>query len=111
MRVRLGPPNTQGTFDGALEGFKKGCWPFIGLDGKFLKSQFKGQLLTTVALDGNNQLFPLVMAYVEKEKQESWTFFLEHLMMELKEDNFTLMSNRQKGLRELVAKVFLMSQH
>lgn len=58
-------------FVGALEGFKKGCRPFIGLDGTFLKSQFKGQLFTTVAFDGNNQLFSLAMAYVEKKKRKS----------------------------------------
>lgn len=41
------------------EGFAKGCRKFIGLDGCFLKSYVKGELLAAIGRDGNNRMFPI----------------------------------------------------
>ena len=46
-------------------GFKTGYWPFIGVDGCFLKGPYKGVLLTAIALDANNSYFPLAYGVVE----------------------------------------------
>ncbi|XP_059660140.1 uncharacterized protein LOC132306663 isoform X1 [Cornus florida] len=45
-------------FEALATGLKKGCRPFIGLDGCHLKGPYGGVLLTATALDGNNGLFP-----------------------------------------------------
>ncbi|WOL04557.1 hypothetical protein Cni_G13278 [Canna indica] len=54
-------------FDALKKGFLDGCRPIIGLDGCFLKTFLRGQLLTVVDTDGNNQMFPISWAVVEGE--------------------------------------------
>lgn len=63
----------------AREGFLASCRRIIGLDGCFLKGLMKGQLLVAVGRDGNNQMFPIAWAIVEKETTESWSWFLKLL--------------------------------
>ena len=65
------------------EGFLVGCRRLIGLDGCFLKGLMKGQLLVAVGRDGNNHMFPIACAVVEKETYESWTWFLQQLKLDL----------------------------
>ncbi|XP_047172633.1 uncharacterized protein LOC124840599 [Vigna umbellata] len=48
--------------------------PIIGLDGAFLKGRHRGELLTTVARDANDQMMPLAYAIVEVENKETWTW-------------------------------------
>ncbi|XP_040372946.1 uncharacterized protein LOC112194351 [Rosa chinensis] len=70
---------------GALkEGFKAGCRAVIGLDGAHLKSCFGGQLLTAVGIDANNTSWVVAYAMVELETKDSWTWFLELLVKDLK---------------------------
>ncbi|XP_017426258.1 uncharacterized protein LOC108334835 [Vigna angularis] len=47
------------------------CRPIIGLDGAFLKGRHHGELLTAMARDANNQMFPLAYAIVEVENKET----------------------------------------
>lgn len=70
---------------GALkENFKNGCRPMIGLDGCFLKGLVKGQLLTAIGRDGNNQMFPIAWAVIAGvENTEHWKWFVESLMVDL----------------------------
>ena len=46
-------------FDSLAHGFLVGYRLVIGLDGCFLKTETKGQLLSVVGRDGNNQMFPI----------------------------------------------------
>ncbi|GKB58759.1 zinc finger, SWIM-type containing protein [Tanacetum coccineum] len=75
-----------------------GLWQsLLGLDGAFMKGPYPGQLLTAVGLDGNNGIYPLAYAILEKETTCSWTWFLECLGDDLgmtKESNFTFISDR-----------------
>jgi hypothetical protein len=43
----------------------KFCRPVICIDGTFLTCKYKETILTVVAADSNNQLLPLVIAFVE----------------------------------------------
>ncbi|KAK1559551.1 hypothetical protein Q3G72_015658 [Acer saccharum] len=89
------------SFEAQRVGFLEGCRPFIGLDGCHLKGPFGGVLLSAVALDANNELFPLVVCICEKETQASWEWFLNNLNIFLKYSagrNLTFMSDRQKGV-------------
>ncbi|CAI9281989.1 unnamed protein product [Lactuca saligna] len=45
-------------FKAIKEGWKIGCHMVIGLDGSFLKGTCKGELLTTIGRDSNNQVYP-----------------------------------------------------
>ncbi|GKB52864.1 reverse transcriptase domain-containing protein, partial [Tanacetum coccineum] len=81
------------------KGFKVYGRDLLGLDGAFMKGPYPGQLLTAVGLDGNNGIYPLAYAIVEKETTRSWIWFLECLGDDLgmtKESNFTFISDRQK---------------
>ncbi|XP_043705319.1 uncharacterized protein LOC122655164 [Telopea speciosissima] len=67
------------SFYACTEGFKKGCRPFIGIDGYHLKGKYGGILLSVISVDGNNVLFPIAFEIVEVECNDSWLFFLECL--------------------------------
>ena len=86
-------------FDSLARGFLEGCRKVIGLDGCFLKTETKGQLLSGVGKDGNNQMFPIAWAVVEGENQTSWTWFIQLLMRDLGISDglgWTIISDQQK---------------
>ncbi|WVZ22321.1 hypothetical protein V8G54_000865 [Vigna mungo] len=76
------------------------CRPFIHLDGCFLKGLYKGELLTAIGRDPNDQMLPLGYAVVEIENKESWSWFLELLIEDLGGTEVgnacTFMSDQQK---------------
>ncbi|XP_078448511.1 uncharacterized protein LOC144717061 [Wolffia australiana] len=101
-------------FESLARGFLEGCRKFIGLDGCFLKSEVKGQLLSAVGKDGNNQMFPIAWAVVEGENEDSWTWFIELLMQDLgifDGIDWTFMSDQQKGLGNAMAKLLPNAEH
>jgi transposase-like protein len=80
---------------GLLQGYR----PIIFLDGCFIKTRYKGQLLVAVGIDPNDCIFPLVVASVEVEDTESWKWFLLTLKNDLDIVNtstWTIMSNKHK---------------
>ncbi|QHN94000.1 uncharacterized protein DS421_17g597510 [Arachis hypogaea] len=82
-------------------GFKEGCRPFLCLDGAFLKGYFGGQLLTAVAQDANNHLFPVAYGVVDAETKTNWKEFLEYLLDDIgdhRQFDWHFMSDKQKGL-------------
>ncbi|CAI9265894.1 unnamed protein product [Lactuca saligna] len=100
---------------GALKrGFAAGRRDFLGLDGAFVKGPYPSQVLSVVALDGNNGIYPLAYAVVESETLNSWTWFLSNLGDDLglgTNSNFTFMSDRQKGLLPAIATLFPCAEH
>ncbi|KAK2638658.1 hypothetical protein Ddye_026453 [Dipteronia dyeriana] len=61
------------------KGWKEGCRPILGLDGFFIKRFHTGQLLTTIGVDPNNQMYPVAYALVESECRDTWSWFLKLL--------------------------------
>ncbi|XP_074301116.1 uncharacterized protein LOC141632468 [Silene latifolia] len=85
------------------EGFLAGCRPIIGVDGCHLKAAYPGLCLVAVGLDGNNNIYPVAWAIVEVQNGESWCWFLRLLMEDFGMEEglgITIMSDRQKGIRE-----------
>ncbi|KAK8663586.1 hypothetical protein V6N13_083398 [Hibiscus sabdariffa] len=70
-------------FSALREGFKMYCRPVVGLDGCFLKGSFKGDILSAVGRDCNNQIFPIAWAVVEVENRETWAWFLNNLQHDI----------------------------
>ncbi|CAN1140271.1 hypothetical protein LINPERPRIM_LOCUS24737 [Linum perenne] len=70
-------------FDSLKSGFLAGCRRFISLDGCFLKGLCKGELLTAVGRDANDQMYPIAWSVVEVESKASWDGFLEQLQLYL----------------------------
>lgn len=96
------------------KGFMAACRPIICVDGCHIKTKYGGQLLTIVGLDPNDCIFPIAMAYVEVEDTNTWVWFLSTLKQDLGLTNTTpwvIMSDRQKGLINVVHAEFPDSQH
>ncbi|KAL0285096.1 UNVERIFIED_CONTAM: hypothetical protein Sangu_2795100 [Sesamum angustifolium] len=100
---------------GALKvGFKYGYRPIIGVDGCHLKGPHGGILLTACGVDPNNSLFPIAYAVVNKESREVWEWFfiiLKHDLNIVRHDEFTFMSDKQKGLIQALDEVLLGSEY
>ena len=47
-----------------------------GLDGCHLKGLFGGQLLTTIGVDANDGMYPIIWAIVESETTQSWKWLV-----------------------------------
>ncbi|XP_023767972.2 uncharacterized protein LOC111916541 [Lactuca sativa] len=90
-------------FKAIKDGWKIGCRRVIGLDGCFLKGQCKGELLTAIDRDANNQNYPIAWAVVEFENKVNWKWFLELVSEDLSLDvgmGLCVISDQHKGLVE-----------
>ncbi|CAM0944733.1 unnamed protein product [Alopecurus aequalis] len=106
-------PRFHGLFiclNASKEGFLNGCRPFIGLDGCLIKLSTGQQILAATGRDGNNNIFPIAFGVVDKEDTASWLWFLTQLKYCIGESgkfgNYTIMSDRQKGLLKAISHVF-----
>ena len=66
-------------FDALKKGWKEGCRPIIGVDGCFLKIYCKGELLTAICRDGNNQILSIAWVVINVENKVNWIWFLQLL--------------------------------
>nr|KAJ0189577.1 hypothetical protein LSAT_V11C800415920 [Lactuca sativa] len=101
-------------FKAIKEGWKIRCRRVIGLDGSFLKGTCKGELLTTIGRDANNQVYPTAWAIVDIENKANWKWFLELLIEDLNLQDgggFTVISNQHKGLLEATKEVLPNVEH
>ncbi|GJR62900.1 calcium/proton exchanger [Tanacetum coccineum] len=101
-------------FFGLKASWLEGCRKVIGLDGCFLTHTCKGQLLTAMGRDANNQMFPIAWAVVGVENKNNWTWFLSLLSDDLNLDHgarLTVISDGHKGLLEAVKIWLLDAEH
>ncbi|RYR65838.1 hypothetical protein Ahy_A03g011758 [Arachis hypogaea] len=57
---------------GCKMGFKAGCHFLIGLDGAFLKTQFGGQILASMAQDANHHIYMISWAIDLELRGQLW---------------------------------------
>ncbi|XP_049349465.1 uncharacterized protein LOC125814043 [Solanum verrucosum] len=55
------------------------CLMVIAVDGTHLHGKYEGVLLSVVAQDTENHVYPIAFCVVDKENDASWTFFFEKL--------------------------------
>ena len=90
----------------------KFCRPIIIIDATFLKNYHRGTLFTAVAMDANEQCFPLAFGVGDSESNESWLNFLSTLKAAIGErPRQVIVSDRNNGICNAVAKVFPNSAH
>ncbi|XP_047263831.1 uncharacterized protein LOC107858381 [Capsicum annuum] len=96
-------------FAACKDDFRVGCRKIVGVDGCWLKdSMYGAQLHAAVGLDGNNNIFPIDYAIVEKECKDTWQWFLNYLAIDIEIEEqylWTFMSEKQKGLLQAFAEV------
>ena len=81
---------------------KVGFLGSVGLDGCHLKGKFGGHILLATIRDGNDNIFPIVLAIVEQENKDSWGWFLQIFADDigrLDELNLVFISDRQKVIQ------------
>ena len=87
-------------FDACKRGFLAGCRNVIGIDGCFFKGTCNGELICTIGRDANDQIYPVAWAVVEKETENSWTWFLGLLQKDLQipigGNGWVIISDQQK---------------
>ena len=72
-----------------------------GVDGCFIKLSTGQQILAATGRDGNNNIYPIAFAVVDKEDTNSWTWFLSELKIAIGGESgrfgyYTIISDRQK---------------
>ena len=79
----------------------------IDLDGAFLKGGCKGEPLTCISKNENNQMYPIAWAVVDKETKKTWSWFLKcirHDLELIEGEELTLKYDMQKVLLPLFHK-------
>ena len=61
----------------SIEGFKH-CRSIISIDATFMYKKYQEKLMIATAVNGNNQIFSLVFAIVDKESIDTWGWFLAY---------------------------------
>ncbi|VFR01019.1 unnamed protein product [Cuscuta campestris] len=67
------------SFITSIDGFKY-YFPVISVDGTHLYGKYKGVLLLAVTMTTNHEIYPLAYSLVDKEDEDSWSWFMMHLM-------------------------------
>ncbi|KAL3648622.1 hypothetical protein CASFOL_005025 [Castilleja foliolosa] len=91
----------------SIKGFNEYCRPVIVVDGTFLKGKSKGVLFVAVTKDGNEQVFPLAFGLADKEKDDSWVWFMQQLRNAFScRENLIIVSDRHQSIKNAVQQVF-----
>lgn len=71
----------------------------ISVDGTYLKGNYGDILLSVVALDANNEVFPIAFVVVSVEYKANWSYFLwnlYHIVKDSSKSDWIIISYRQK---------------
>ncbi|PIA30014.1 hypothetical protein AQUCO_05700012v1 [Aquilegia coerulea] len=101
------------TYGISVRVYKKNLRPVVIVDGTFLKGRYPGTILSAIAVDGNNHVFPLAFAVVMKEKNDSWDWFFTKLRDHVVgvDHQFILLSDRHKSIIQGVPKILPNAVH
>ena len=91
----------------SVRAFSQYLRPVICIDAAFLKGRYLGHLFIAVALDGNNQIYPIGFGVGKKEDHDTWCWFL----MRIKEcipdlSELAIISDRHHAIYSAMAEVF-----
>ncbi|XP_070028650.1 uncharacterized protein [Nicotiana sylvestris] len=79
------------------------CRPVVVVDGTFLKSAYRGIMLTTSTMDAAGTIFPLAYVVVDSENDASWKWSLSnsrrHMVKKLQSRSYTLDEFNERMLK------------
>ena len=81
------------------------CRPVVLVDGTFLTGKYRGTLMMAAAVDPEDQIVPMAFALAEGENNESWSWFMRLLRVQVLGPSRTicLISDRHLGFLNAVA--------
>ncbi|KAH0679461.1 hypothetical protein KY284_020546 [Solanum tuberosum] len=84
----------------------------IAVDGTFLRSKYGGVLLSAVAQDAENHIFPVAFCVVDSECDASYRYFFEQLRsFVLDTPELCIISDRHQSIRKMVSIVFPLAHY
>ena len=84
----------------------------IAVDGTHLHGKYEGVLLSAVAQDTENHIYPIAYCVADKENDASWTFFFEKLKeIVVDEPDLCFISDRHNSIASSIAKIFSHAHH
>ncbi|XP_047261309.1 uncharacterized protein LOC124894835 [Capsicum annuum] len=84
----------------------------IPIDDTHLYGKYEGVLLSAVAQDMENHIYPIIFCVVDKENDASWTFFFEKLKsIVVDEPDLSFISDRHKSITNGIAKAYNHARH
>ncbi|XP_022147768.1 uncharacterized protein LOC111016623 [Momordica charantia] len=96
----------------SIRGFRSCIRSVLVIDGAHLKGKYKGVILIASSVDGNNQIYPVAFGIVDKESDNSWTWFLDQVKSAIGEvDGLVFVSDRHQAINNSVANVFPNAEH
>ncbi|XP_049375592.1 uncharacterized protein LOC125840658 [Solanum verrucosum] len=94
------------TFGACIKGFAH-MRKVIAVDGTHLHGKYEGALLSVVAQDTENHVYPIVFCVVDKENDASWTFFFEKLKeIVVDEPDLCFIFDRHKSIANGIVNVY-----
>ncbi|RVW39227.1 hypothetical protein CK203_112427 [Vitis vinifera] len=88
-----------------------GCRPVLAIDSCHLSGPYKGALLSAIAYDADDGMFPLALGVVSSENYEDWYWFLDKLKGVLDGKEVVIISDRHQGILRSVSKLFGTGNH
>ncbi|KAH9795044.1 SWIM-type domain-containing protein [Citrus sinensis] len=99
-------------FGSSIKGFMQYIRPVIAADGTHLKGLYRGSMFVATCLDGNNQLYPLVIGVIDSENNDAWEWFMMKLHGVIGDrPELVIISDRYTAIRRAVLKVFHNATH
>ena len=87
----------------SIQGFIKGCRPVLAIDSCHLSGPYNRALLSAIAYDADDGMFPLALGVVSSENYEDWYWFLEKLKGVLDGKEVVIISDRHQGILRSVS--------
>ncbi|PHT81284.1 hypothetical protein T459_14299 [Capsicum annuum] len=84
----------------------------ITVDGTHFYGKYGGILLSAVAQDTENHIFPIAFCVIDKENNASWTFFFQKLKSIVEhEQNLCVISNRHISISNAFSRIYSRAHH
>ena len=95
-----------------VDGFLRGCRPYLVVDSTFLNGKFKGQLCVACIVDGHNWMYPVAVGVIDSEINENWVWFMERLKEAIGTPvGLTFSTDSGQAVMNGVSEVFLQAEH
>ncbi|KAH0739593.1 hypothetical protein KY290_038298 [Solanum tuberosum] len=99
------------SFGACIKGFSH-MRKVIAVDGTHLHGKYEGMLLSIIAQDTENHVYPISFCVVDKENDASWTFFFEKLKeIVVDEPDLCFISDRHKSIANSIVNVYNHAHH